>query len=183
MRCALLRRIWVGFAFVLLVASEGVAQDRPIELGLDGAISFTFESSSDGQDVENVQTWAFPLRRVRAGFYLARALQAQVSSGFEVADYGGVSTVRFSLGLTGMYRLTGSTPRRGLYVAVGGGIDYLSDDESDLQWLVTAGVGYRAPLGQTVSLRPALELVRSFPSDTRNSQTTIAALMGLSFFI
>jgi hypothetical protein len=180
---SLFTRVPVGVALVLLVACKGLAQDRPVELGLDGSISFTFVSSGDGEDSENLQTWAFPLRRIRAGAYLADAIQAQVSSGFEVADYGGVSTVRFSLGLAGMYNPPGATPRRGLYVTLGGGIDYLSDDRSDLQWLATAGAGYRFPIGRSVLLRPAFELARLFASDNRKSATNVAGLIGLSFLL
>lgn len=175
----------LGVSLIVLVAlaADSSAQDRPVELGMDGAISYSLVSAPDGQDVDDVQTWAFPLQRIRLGLFPSRALQAQLSTGFSVADYGEVSTVRFALGIAGLYHLTGDRTRTGLYVEAGGGLDLLSDESSDTQWSVGAGLGYKLRLSQQLSLRPAVQVARSFESGQRFAETTISGLIGLSFFV
>jgi hypothetical protein len=168
---------------LLCLAQETLAQDRPVELGIDGAISYSIVSAPEGQTADNVQTWAFPLQSIRAGLFLARSLQVEVSTGFSVADYGEVSTVRFALGLAGLYHLTGDRTQTGLYLQVGAGLDLLSDEGSDTQWSAGGGVGYKVRLGDQLSLRPAVQLARSFESDGRFAETTISGLVGLSFFV
>ena len=169
--------------FVFLVSwNRGYTQTRPVELGIDGAISYSFVDDTGGQESDDVQTWAFPLQRFRAAFFLTTALQAQATTGFEVADYGEVSTVRFALALAALYHLTGDRTRSGLYVSGGGGLNLLSDVGSDTQWAVGAGLGFKYPIGDRLSLRPALELSRSFETVQRFAATTVSAVIGFSFF-
>ena len=169
--------------FLLLMPwDQGYAQSRPVELGIDGAISYSFVDDNDGQGSDDVQTWAFPLQRFRAAFFLTTALQAQATTGFEVADYGEVSTVRFALALAALYHLTGDRTRSGLYVSGGAGLNLLSDVESDTQWSLGTGLGFKFPLGHRLSLRPALEVSRSLETDRRSAATTVSAVIGLSFF-
>lgn len=167
----------------LLPAHQAVGQGRPVEVGIDGAISVGFVSTPEGQESEDVQTWAFPVQRIRVGMYLANGVQAQLSSGFEVADYGSVSTVRFSFGLAGLVHLSGDRTKRGAYVSAGGGLDLLSEDESDVQWSAGGGGGYKIPLGDHLSLRPGLEIARWFASSRRRAETVVSGLIGVSVFL
>jgi hypothetical protein len=168
---------------MVCIRTELWAQIRPVELGMDGAISYSIVSAPDGQDADDVQTWAFPAQRIRVGVFVNRPLQAQLSTGFSVADYGEVSTVRFALGLSGLYHVTGDRARTGLYIEAGAGLDLLSDEDSDTQWSAAAGLGYKIPLANQLSLRPAAQVARSFESDNRFAETTISFLIGLSFFV
>lgn len=165
-----------------LLWNEGHTQSRPIELGIDGAISYSFVDEAVDQEADNIQTWAFPLQRFRGAFFVTDGLQAQATSGFEVADYGEVSTVRFALALAALYHLGGDRIRSGPYVSFGGGLNLLSDVGSDTQWSLGAGFGFKLPIADRLSLRPALQLSRSFESDQRFAATTVSAVIGLSFF-
>jgi len=177
------RRV-LGICLVLGLALCGLgrAQGRPVELGMDGAVSYSRVDDVGGVESNNVQTWAFPLQRLRVGVSPADRFQLQLTMAFAVADFGDVSTVRFTLGLAAAYQVTGAGPRSGLFVSGGGALNLLSDNGSDSQWTVGAGLGYRVPLGDRLALRPALEIGRSFASELRLGSTTVSGLVGLSFF-
>lgn len=174
----------LGICIVLNLAppSLGHAQGRPVELGMDGAVSWSFVDDVGGVASNTVQTWAFPVQRLRMGVLLAERFQVQSTLAFAVADFGEISTVRFTVGLAGSYQLTGNGPRSGLFVSGGGALNLLSQNGSDAQWTVGGGLGYRVPLGGRLALRPALEIGRSFASGLRLGNTTVSGLVGLSFF-
>jgi len=169
---------------VLFVAppSLGRAQGRPVELGVDGAVSYSRVDDAEGTGSNTVQSWAFPAQRFRVGVFPADPLELQLTMAFSVADFGEVSTVRFTLGLAAAYRITGQGARSGFFVSGGGALNLLSHNGSDTQWTVGAGIGYKAPLGDRLALRPALEIGRSFASALRPGNTTVSGLVGLSFF-
>ena len=157
-------------------------QARPLELGLDGAISFSRVDGVGGSGSSSVQSWAFPAQRLRAGFFPADRVQLQLTMAFSVADWGEVSTVRFSVGMGAAYQLTGEGARSGLFTSGGFAVDLLSHNGSDAQWTVGGGIGYKAPLGDRLAFRPAIEIGRSFASTLRTGATTVSGLVGFSFF-
>jgi len=166
----------------LAACGLGHAQARPIELGIDGAISFSRVDGVGGAGGNSVQSWAFPAQRIRAGFFPADRVQLQLTMAFSVADWGEVSTVRFSVGMAAAYQLTGQGARSGLFASGGVAADLESHNGSDTQWTVGVGIGYRAPLGDRLAFRPGLEIGRSFASALRPGNTTVSGLVGLSFF-
>ena len=188
-----MREFWIrttaGFGLavpVLLTVSifaELCAQPNRFELGVDGAISVSYVSTPSGLDSDPVQTWAFPAQRLRAGLRLSRVFQLQVETGFEVADYGEVSTVRFALGMSGLAYFLNPSSLEGPFIAFGGGLDLFVEDESDQQWVVGGGVGYTVPLGSRLGLRPACQISRAFESDGRYAETTLSGLIGFSVFL
>lgn len=177
-RSALL--IWIALS--VLLPAPGHAQARPIELGTDGAVSLSRIGGVGGSASSTVQSWAFPAPRLRAGFFPAERVQLQLTMAFSVADWGEVSTVRFSVGLAAAYQLTGQGARSGLFASGGFALDLLSHNGSDARWTVGGGIGYKAPLGDRLAFRPAIEIGRSFASTLRPGNTTVSGLVGLSFF-
>lgn len=186
MRFVARKRVWwvvVPSTMVLLIMpARAAAQTRPRELGIDGAISFTRREDTERVDAPAIQTWAFPLQRIRVGQWASRRLQLQLSTGFSVADFGEISTVRFSMGLAGVYHLTGDGVRSGMFLSLGTGFDLLSSNGTDLQWAGVGGFGTKVPLGRYFAFRPAIEIGRSLRSDRRLAGTTLAVLVGFSVF-
>ena len=112
---------WSGVRFLrvaavvaaLFVPSGVAAQQRRLEIGLDGAVSYVSLAETEGLGSDNVQTWSFPLQRLRVGIARESALEPEVSMGFAVADFGEVSTVSFAAGASMLLRLGGAGPRSG----------------------------------------------------------------------
>jgi len=174
----------LGMCLVLHLTAYGLghAQARPIELGMDGAVSFSRVDGVGGAGSNSVQSWAFPAQRLRAGFFPADRVQLQLTMAFSVADWGEVSTVRFSVGMAAAFQLTGQGARSGLFASGGVAVDLLSHNGSDAQWTLGGGIGYKVPLGDRLAFRPALEIGRSVASKLRPGNTTVSGLVGLSFF-
>jgi hypothetical protein len=164
------------------VPSQTQAQELPIELGIDGAISYALVDAGRGAESANVQTWAFPVQRLRIAFFPMERFQLQSTMAFSVADFGEVSTVRFALGLAAVYHVTGDGVRSGLFAMGGGAFNLLSHNGSDVQWSLGGGLGYEFPMGDRLAFRPALEIARSPASHQRLGNTTVSAVVGLSFF-
>lgn len=175
-----------NMAFVALAALSlpvgAASQVRAREWGIDGAVSFTATEDAEGVESPNVQTWAFPVQRARAGQWITRRFQVQLSSGFSVADFGDISTVRFALAVAGLYHLTGDATRSGVFLTLGAGFDLLSHDGTDVQWTGVGGVGAKLPVGTRFAFRPALEVGRSPRSERRLAATTVSAVFGASVF-
>jgi hypothetical protein len=169
-------------AVLAMATAETDAQTRARELGIDGAISFTARENTGPGSPSSAQAWAFPLQRVRIGQPLGDRFQVQVSAAFSVADFGDISTVRFSLGVGGLYRLAGGGDRSGPFVHLGAGLDLLGSYGTDIQWTGIGGVGWRVPVGQYFAFRPAIDVGRTFRSNRRLAGTTITGLLGLSVF-
>jgi hypothetical protein len=166
----------------VLLAEPGHAQARPFELGLDGAVTVSRIDGIGGLESSTVQSWAFPVQRLRAGYFPADRVQLQLTMAFSVADWGEVSTVRLNVGIGAAYRLTGQGARSGLFASGGLAIDLLSHNGSDAQWAIGGGIGYKVPLGDRLAFRPALEIERSLASTLRPGNTAVSGLVGLSFF-
>jgi len=166
----------------LLLAQGAVSAQGRFEVGIDGVISYTMMENVEGLQSFHVQTWAFPVQRVRVGGLDVGRLQPQLAMAFAVADYGEVSTVALSVGLSGLYRLTGSGDRSGLFLSAGGGFSLLSDNGTDVQWTGTVGLGVRTPVGARFAFRPAVEVGRSLRSDRRLAATSVSAIIGVSVF-
>ena len=92
---------------LLLGPTDVSAQPFRYEVGVDGAVSYTFGEAIEGVRSGSVQTWAFPAQRVRLGYLLSERLQLEASTGFSVADFGEVSTVRYAFGLKSLMSLKG----------------------------------------------------------------------------
>ena len=139
------RILGIGMVGVLVSAGPAAGQER-FEVGMDGLISYTMTERVERMPAVNIQTWAFPAQRFRVGWPRIGRLQPQAAVAFAVADFGAISTVTFSAGLSGLYQITGSGPRSGLFVSVGAGFDLLSDNGTDVQWTGTVGLGARIDL-------------------------------------
>jgi len=172
-----------GLAFAGLLLAQGpVSAQGRFEVGIDGLISYTMTEEVEGLPSLDVQTWAFPVQRVRVGGLGVGRLQPQLAMAFAVADYGEISTVAFSMGLSALYRITGRGDRSGLFLSAGGGFNLLSDNGTDVQWTGTAGLGIRVPVGAQFAFRPAVEVGRSFRSDRRLAATSVSVIVGFSVF-
>ena len=179
------RPTWAAGLVVLAflgLPRAGEAQNRGREFGLDGAISLTSREGTGDVPSSAIQAWAFPLQRVRVGQPIGQRLQLQISSALSVADFGDISTVRFSLGLAGSYRVTGKGERSGLFLSLGSGMDLLSYHGTDVQWTGVAGLGMRLPIADRFAFRPAFEVSHSPRSNRRFAANAFTGLLGFSVF-
>ena len=175
------RLLGIGMVGILASAAPAAGQER-FEVGLDGLISYTMTEKVEPMPAVDIQTWAFPAQRFRLGGPRIGRLQPQLAMAFAVADFGEISTVTFSAGLSGLYQVTGSGQRSGLFVSVGAGFNLLSDNGTDVQWTGTAGLGARMPMGSRFAFRPAVEVGRSLRSERRLAGTRVSAVFGFSAF-
>ena len=175
------RLLGIGMVGMLVSVGSAAGQER-FEVGMDGVISYTMTQRVERMSAVNIQTWAFPAQRLRVGWPRFGRLQPQLAMAFAVADFGDISTVTFSVGFSGLYQITGSGQRSGLFVSAGAGSNLLSDNGTEVQWTGAAGLGARLPMGSRFAFRPAVEVSRSTGTERRLAGTSISAVFGFSAF-
>jgi len=196
-------------ALTALWAGSALAQDRPIELGVDAAL--TYESrggtdvglpagpvSVDFPDVFDVQV---PIRSVRAGFYVSEAISIEPALAFRFADVeDGGSSVTLSLFGDVLYHLPGGGSTD-FFVHGGGAFQwrYINPDEDvgsplepalesegNTQFGLGGGAGVNLPLVERLKLRLGVRYVHLFESEGDllglPSADRFSGTFGLSFF-
>jgi len=166
-------------AMACLAASGAGAQERPIELGLDAAVSIGLGDNS--RTVISIPAQAF-----RAGFGMTDRVSVEPKFGINIISGDGesVSLYRAEVGL--LYHLAAARDRMrsGVYIRPFAGLSGFStgsddNDVSDTNGLIGVGLGLKVPLLSRVSSRFEANVAGSFGD---GSSTEIGLLAGLSFF-
>ena len=171
-------------ALLTVAAAPLAAQPAaPIELGVDANIT--------RDDRSDATTFALPLGRVRAGFFLSPSLSLEPALSVQrtSAENGSSTRVGGALGLlahlggvpTGRYRTTS------VYVRPFVGFDRFSFDPDDgdgasaTQGNVGAGLGAKFPVGDRLAWRLEAVYTRLLETDDAPSGNLFGLNLGLSF--
>ena len=168
-----------AFAVAALALSATVvsAQDKAIELGVDGGINIGF-----GDDA--VTTISLPTESFRIGFSVGRKTQLEPKALIHVVTGNGetLTVYQFELGLLyslGSDRYPGAYHRAGMYLRPFGGIVGFADGVSSTNGYIGGGVGMKWPIVSRLSSRFEANLGYRFGD---NDAFQVGILGGVSFF-
>lgn len=156
------------------------ATPQPIELGLDGGITFGLESPS-------TTTIELPGQRLRVGFFMRPNLSIEPAAGLTYIKSDDVSTLQLNADVGALYHFAASDAGRRFYVRPFVGLSHVSvgaedDDAATTQFQLGAGVGLKIPLTDRFRSRWEASLVHGLDSDEVSGGTAIRLTVGLSFF-
>jgi len=180
------------FAALALAAAPAAAQrgaSLPIELGVDAGVS--------RDDRADVTTFAFPISRVRAGFFVSPALSLEPTLGVMrmSGDGGSVTRSQGALGVVAHLAgvPTGRARTASFFVRPFVGFERTSvdfdengglfdrDARSATQALAGAGAGFKLPVGDRLAWRIEGVFTRFVESDDLPDGSAFGLNVGLSF--
>jgi hypothetical protein len=177
----MMKRLVVHIALAIAVAAPAVGAQRssqrsgPIELGIDGGVSFLFASPT-------LTHVALPVQDFRLGYFLNN--KAEIEPRFNInslhANSGGVTTYGFELGL--LLIPNGDRVGNGLYLRPFAGVTGVSvtGGGSNNSGNAGVGVGLKLPFeDRRLATRLEANYAREFGNGGMNE---INVLIGLSFF-
>lgn len=165
----------LGCLALAMTASPADAQraSRPVELGIDGGITF-------GLDDPNATLVNLPVQAFRVGFFVNDRVSIEPRFNFTSFSGGGVSAQSYAVELGALFH-PGGYRGRGLYIRPFGGIlGFNSDAGDDSDAYLGAGVGFRFPFAdRRLATRVEGNLSHLFDD---GGSTALGILFGLSFF-
>jgi hypothetical protein len=168
----------LGFVALVMSATAADAQknvSRPIELGMDGGISFGFDDPS-------VTTVSLPVQALRVGFLMNDKVSLEPRFNFNSVSGGGVSIRSYSLELGALYHLGGYDKGSRLYVRPFAGIVGVGGDlGSGSDGFMGAGVGIKLPFANR-RLATRLEANYGHAFTDGGGSNGLGMLFGLSYF-
>jgi hypothetical protein len=159
----------LAFAFPALLS----AQERPIEIGLDGGLEYSFNSE--------LFTVALPLQRVRAAFPSKDRLAFEPALSFTRLSSNGESLIALILQVGALYGF--GSGRNTTYARPFAGIEYVdgSGIDSDAVFDLGVGVGSRSRLTDRLALRFEATVTGQFGT-SGGTDGALGGTVGLSFF-
>lgn len=167
---------------ILAGATAVDAQQRPIELGMDGGFVFT---SPDIDGVDSTFDISLPFQYFRVGFFMTDHVSLEPVLSFQRLDFGDdVNLTRFSVLGTLLYHFSPDRTRPQFYAQAGGGLEFVDSSEGDsaTQWVVGAGAGVKTPVMDHLALRFGLMYLRAFENDDFWAYNAFRGQVGFSFF-
>ena len=167
-----------AITILLAAASPAVAQERPIELGIDGSLAV-------GLDEPRVTVIAIPFQQFRVGFFISPRTSVEPTlaiNHIDTEDVDGfdLDVTTISIGVGVLFHLTTDRAQSQIYFRPFGGftsVSALGESESDPT--LGLGLGLKAPLANRLATRLEAFLANQFGDDDR---LTVGVLFGLSFF-
>lgn len=164
-------------------AAPAASAGNPVELGIDGGISF-------GLNDPKTTTIMLPAQQFRAGFMLDDKMELEPFGAFNYFSVsGGGSSTALGLGTGLLYHLSTVRTQPQVYVRPLAMLQFLSvnpggaaPSSSTTQFGLGIGLGVKRPILDRLSWRFEGNLGHSFQSGNAPSQTSINLLAGLSFF-
>jgi hypothetical protein len=149
------------------------AQQRSIELGLDGGLQYSFDAE--------LLTLAVPFQRVRAAFPSGYRLALEPALSFTRLSSNGESLTVLAIQVGAVYDLAAT--RTSTYARPFAGFEYADASFSDGETVFDLGVGFgtRSRLADQLALRIEASLTGRF-GESGGTDGVIGATIGLSFF-
>jgi hypothetical protein len=165
-RCALL-------LLALLLPSTLSAQQRGIEIGLDGGAQYAFDA--------DLLAILIPFQRVRAAFPSGHRLAFEPALSLARISSGGSSLLAVAFEVGAIYDLAAT--RTTTYTRPFAGIEYADATASDAETVFDLGIGFgtRSRLADRLALRIEANITGRF-GQSGGADGVIGAMIGLSFF-
>lgn len=167
---------------VLLVPFGLAAQERPIEVGIDGGLTFALVSDS-----EDATTISIPESTFRLGFFLSDRTELETPISFQRVSVEDFSLTTFSLTPQLLIHLGDDGGARP-YVRFGGGLRLVREggpegSDTATQWQAGGGVGIKLPVSEAAFVRLEGNLDRAFESDDLLGSTNIGLRVGIGMVV
>ena len=173
--------------FVMVALGLGLssvsAQDRPIEIGVDGGFQFTLP-----EDGENSTSIFLPAGWLRVGFFVSDRVELESLLGFSHFSMEDYSSTQFQLMPYLAYHFKSYDEGGPLpYVRVGAGLafeDYSGEsvDAGETRFGVGVGLGVKFPMTDRLRFRVEGAFDHWFETDDYQGFNLIQILVGFSFF-
>jgi hypothetical protein len=168
---------------IALVALSSPARGQggnPIEIGLDGALSY-------GLDSPHITTVDIPVQRLRVGFFVAPTISIEPFGALNHTSVNGNSSTNLDIGAGALFHFTAARTAPQPYVRpfleiVHSSFDGNASSASTTATALGAGVGVKFPLANRFAWRLEGALTHVLSHDELGSSTGLSALFGLSFF-
>jgi hypothetical protein len=168
-------RSLAGLAVIVALAGAAPlanAQARPIELGIDGALSI-------GLEEPRVTVVAIPFQQFRVGFFMSPRTSIEPTLSINHISVQDVDLTTISLGVGVLFHTHGDRTRSQIYFRPFAGFTSLSGDAgSESGANLGLGVGLKAPFASRLASRFEAFLAHDFDAEA----SSIGILFGLSFF-
>lgn len=162
-------------------AAAPASQAKPVELGIDGGITF-------GLSDPKTTSINLPVQDFRAGFMLDEQLELEPFGAFNYTSGGGASATSLGLGTGLLYHFSPVRSQPQVYLRPLAMLSFLSinpdvgPSSSTTQFGLGIGLGMKHPISDRFSWRYEANLTHAFQSGAATSQTNLNLLAGLSFF-
>jgi Outer membrane protein beta-barrel domain len=158
---------------VCLLPSTLTAQQRNVEIGLDGGLEYAFDA--------DLLTIALPFQRVRAAFPFEHRMAIEPGLSFTRLSTNGASLALLVMRVGLLYDL--EAEGKSTYARPFVGIEYTdpSFGDSETVFDLGAGVGTRSHIADRLALRIEANLTGRFGAEG-GADGVIGATVGLSFF-
>jgi opacity protein-like surface antigen len=175
---------------LLFGAGRASAQDRPIELGFDGAILYQIQSDLNGLSQPNVLSVSLPFQLVRAGFFVSDAISIEPALGFAFEDTEDVGSLTALDLLANVLYHFPSAGGPEFFVKAGGVFSWANfspdtgSSDSSTQFGLGAGAGVKLPIVDRLKFRLGLNYIYQFESkeDGLPASSNIFGTFGLSLY-
>jgi len=163
-------------------AAAPASSAAPVELGIDGGISF-------GLSTPKSTSINFPAQQFRAGFMLDDKMELEPFGALNYFGSGGASATALGIGTGLLYHFQTVRSQPQVYLRPLAMLSFLSVDpggnapsSSTTQFGLGIGVGMKHPINDRLSWRYEANLTHAFQSGRAPSQTNLNLLAGISFF-
>jgi hypothetical protein len=177
-----MRRIAVIATAILAVVLPSAAQaQNPIEIGVDGALSTTFDSP-------RVTDLSIPVQRLRVGFFTSPRISIEPYGALNYGNVEGSTFTHVNFGVGGLYHFGAARSAPQPYVRPFLELEHqsFSDDLATggtTAFALGGGVGVKLPIANRFAWRLEAALAHTFERDRIPATTSLSGIFGLSVFI
>lgn len=162
-------------------SSASSSSEMPIELGVDGGLSFGLGGTN------SVTIFDLPVQSVRAGFFISPEISIEPSLGMTYATSSNVSGSAYNLGVGLLYHFSTSRAQNQLYVRPFLNLEGQSNkvngtSNSATNTIFGAGVGVKLPATDRLSWRLEANIGHNSNNNFDNSDNRLGLLFGVSYF-
>jgi hypothetical protein len=166
----------VTLVLLVIFGSPAVAQDRPIELGIDAGASLRLEQP-------RLTSISVPAQRLRVGFFVSDAVSVEPSVFLSHVRVAGESFSFYMADIGLLLHLTAAPATPTWYlrpfagiVGVGG-----SDRTGNTDWTAGIGGGLKGPLAERLLWRAEANFRRHFAPGELDDAGVVGLALGVSF--
>lgn len=159
-----------------LVVGPLAAQNRPIELGLDGGFAYKLDDPT-------AFTIQLPLQAFRVGFFASEQVSVEPAVAWNLIKVSDLDAVYTLSGLVGLlYHFTPGRERSQVYVRPFAGVDLVGGGgETANQFSVGGGIGLKTPVRNRLGARIEAGFEYGFENDDFDKSSHLFLKVGFSF--
>jgi hypothetical protein len=153
---------------------------RPIELGIDGSVTFQLEEP-------HVTSVLLPFQRFRVGFFTSENVSVEPSLALNYFHVSGASQTGLTADLGLLYHFPAAPSGARFYLRPFGGLSLNASsgegsDDTVTRFHLGGGLGVKIPLADRLRTRMEVNLEHGFKNDDVRSRNTLGLSAGFSFF-